>query len=127
MNKLETFKENYIELQYKIIDAVIAHQDKLDLNSSTESQLYVQLQAAILSNVFRLNGIVNTLNELYDTKIEIPQKYQKYVKIAKELVYLKNNDLMLFITDGQKESEIKVEELITKVKTIKRDGRPEKN
>lgn len=123
MNKLDTFKQNYIELQYKIIDAVIEHQDKLELNNPAESQLYIQLQSAILSNIFRLKGIINTLNEVYDAKIELPEKYQKYAKIAKELVYLKNDDVILFITDGQTENEVKLEELITKVKSLPKNGR----
>ena len=119
--KLSEFNQGYIEHQYKIIDALIEHQDKLDITNKTEYNLFMMLQTPILNNIFRVKGVINALNEVLGEKLEIPEKYQKYAKIAKELAYFKGDNIVLFLTDGETEQEIDVVELINKVKSIKKD------
>lgn len=124
--KIQQFQEGFIKHQYELVDEIIKKQDGLNLTDPKERTLYTLLEGSILNLIFRLKGIINTIKELNDEEIEVPVKYEKYFKIAKEMVYMKGDELTLFITDGQKEEELTVNELIEKIK-ISKNGQSKKD
>lgn len=118
-NKLQQLKDGFIKHQFELIDAVLDKQKNLNLNDKKESTIYWLLESSILSIVFRLKGIIHIIKELYGEEIEVPEKYQKLYRVARETLYFKENDLVLSISDGQKEEEIKIDDLLEKIKISK--------
>lgn len=88
-------KDIYIPHQFKLIDSILEALDKMEVNDAGSNAFYNILDAHIVSLCFRLQGYVKIFKEVFDEDITIPEKYQNYIHMAQDYIYLDAKDSLM--------------------------------
>lgn len=129
MNKenYEKVKNEYIPYQYKLIDSILAAIDKLEVVDQSSNSFNLWLQSHVVNILFRLLGYKKFIKEVFDEDIIIPEKYNPYIKMAQDYIYLDNNDTLMIYNIKTEDDPKSVLELIENAKKKREKSNDGKN
>jgi hypothetical protein len=116
LEKLEKFKNSYLTYNMELVDALKTHVDKLNPEDPKERALIFALLGYEYGIFYKTKALKDFAKEILNYEIEIPSKYANSMKNVMESFTL-NSKGELITSDG-----MSVDELITKLKTLPKDG-----